>query len=152
MFVDPASISTGWAYVVDGFLHSSGSISAPKGMDVFARLSKIYHEYFMVIKQLEIDEIHIERLPMKCHHMTHWSVGVVGAAGFQGGVAEVFADISPSAWQKAVGWKTVRGKKPEYVLAPNSPLRPLVSEVKSTDELAACGLAIYWLQKNGGGK
>jgi hypothetical protein len=152
LFIDPASKSTGWAYVVDGKLIQSGTTVVGHNLDIFARLSKLYHAYFMVVKELAIDEIHIERLPAKCHHMTHWSVGVIGAAGFEGGVAEIKADISPSSWQKAMGWKTVRSPKlPGYTLKPGSPLLPLVGDVKSVDELAAIGIALYWVQKFGSG-
>lgn len=150
LFVDPASISTGWAFFVGNKFVASGTVRADKRNPVFERLADLWARYRTVSAQL--DEVHLERLPRSrtCAIQTHWSVGVIGAALAKTG-AEISEDIPPTAWQKAVGWKTVKaaaGQPRTYKLEAGSSLLPFVAKVESDDELSAVGLGLYWLAKN----
>lgn len=139
LFIDPASISTGWAYFIGSELKSHGTIAVPQKLDVFTRLHQIWLQYVSTIVQGSLDEVHIELLPKRCHHYTHWSVGVIGAAlmwsGWQDSLI-IKGDIPVKAWQKAVDWN---GKR---AIIKKSALH----EVASEDEEAAIGMGLYYIR------
>ena len=134
MFVDPASISTGWALFQGKRLIASGTIAVDKTLHWSLRLHEIARAY----KQLpftNIDEVHIERLVRNTHIYTHYSVGVISSILCLYSDS-VEADVSITSWQKAVDWKDKRKK-----------LTPYKRRVESEDELAAIGMGLYWLSE-----
>lgn len=129
LYVDPASISTGWALFSDGKLIKSGTIAVDKKLPVFVRLYQIYKTYRKL--RLKPDEVHIEQLVRNTHIYTHWSVSVIALGLFHSNVT-VGADIPIASWQKFVDWKEER-----------KPLASYKRWVQSEDELAAIGMGLY---------
>lgn len=107
-----------------------------KKKSVFERLSAIYTLYRSTIVTDSVDECHIELLPRRCHHFTHWSVSVIGMAVYLSSKAfvDVKADIPVKAWQKHSGWDAVKTKWAEM-------------ECDSEDELAAICMGSYYTVK-----
>ena len=144
LFIDPASVSTGWATLVNGVICEHGTIDVNKKYPANRRLALLRDRYFSLVQQLElamsqrfgeISEIefcHIERMNYRVHFLVSWSIGAIVSA-ISGYGIDCDADISPTAWQKTVDWKGKRG-----------PLRAYINEVQSEDELAAIGMAIHW--------
>jgi hypothetical protein len=129
LYVDPASISSGWALFEDGKLIDSGTVAVDKKMNVFLRLHHIYKAYKKL--RLSPNEIHIEQLVRNTHIYTHWSVSVIALSMFRRNV-QVDADIPISSWQKFTDWK---GNK--------APLKDYKRWVRSEDELAAIGMGLW---------
>lgn len=129
LYVDPASISSGWALFEDGELIDSGTVAVDKKMNVFLRLHHIYKAYKKL--RLSPNEIHIEQLVRNTHIYTHWSVSVIALGMFRRNV-QVDADIPISSWQKFTDWK---GNK--------APLKDYKRWVRSEDELAAIGMGLW---------
>src|SRR5688572_25877167 len=108
LFIDPGSISTGWALFVGSTFMMSGTVAsaqADKGdADAFRRLALIVGRYGPLSQEL-LDEVHFEQLVTRTHHYTHWSVGAIGAffAACNKDV-EVLADVAISSWQRFCGW------------------------------------------------
>ena len=129
LYVDPASISTGWALFENGKLVSSGTVAVDKKMPVFLRLYHIYKSYKKL--RLSPNEIHIEQLVRNTHIYTHWSVSVIALSMFRRNV-QVDADVPIASWQKFTDWK---GEK--------APLKSYRRWVRSEDELAAIGMGLW---------
>ena len=136
MFIDPASISSGWA-IFDGAVYvKSGTIAVDKKLDVYARLRLLSSLYYNFVVDGSLDEIHIEQLPRRCHIYTHYSVGVIGSA-LSSKCAVIKGDIPVKSWQAATGWE-FRKKNWANV------------KCTSEDELAAICMGEYYVQKFGG--
>ena len=131
LFIDPASISTGWALFSDNKLIKSGTIATDKKCAVFDRLNYIYKKY-KKLKFDNLEEIHIEQLVRNTHIYTHWSVSVIAMALYNPDVV-IAADISILSWQKATSWKTTK-----------EPIKAYKGRVSSEDELAAIGMGTYY--------
>jgi Holliday junction resolvasome RuvABC endonuclease subunit len=136
LYIDPASISSGWALFEDGVLINSGTIAVDKKDNVFIRLCKIYKSYRKVPK---VGEVHIEQLVRNTHIYTHWSVSVIAIALHHSG-CNISADIPIASWQKYTDWQ---GKK--------APLHSYTGRVKSEDELAAIGMGLWHTARTAGG-
>lgn len=134
LFIDPASISTGWALFADDQLLKSGTIATDKKNNVFDRLHKIYREY-KKLKFKDVEEVHIEQLVRNTHIYTHWSVSVIAMALYHPN-RTIAADISISSWQKATLWKTTK-----------DPIKAYKGRVSSEDELAAIGMGTYYTRR-----
>lgn len=134
LFIDPASISTGWALFSDDTLLQSGTVATNKKNDVFDRLHAIYREY-KKLKFKNVDEVHIEQLVRNTHIYTHWSVSVIAMALYASG-RTISADVSISSWQKATSWKTTK-----------DPIKAYKGRVSSEDELAAIGMGTYYTRR-----
>lgn len=134
LFIDPASISTGWALFSDDTLLKSGTVSTDKKKDVFDRLNYIFKEY-KKLKFTDVEEVHIEQLVRNTHIYTHWSVSVIAMALYAPN-RHISADISISSWQKATSWKTTK-----------DPLKAYKGRVSSEDELAAIGMGTYYTRR-----
>lgn len=137
LFIDPASISTGWALFSDDELVRSGTVATNKKDDVFDRLNYIFNEY-KKLKFTNVDEVHIEQLVRNTHIYTHWSVSVIAMALYNPD-RTIAADISISAWQKATSWKTTK-----------DPIKAYKGRVSSEDELAAIGMGTYYTRRFSG--
>lgn len=118
-------------------LRGHGTIAVDRDLDVFTRLRYIYYRYLETIVNGSVDEMHIEQLPRRCHHYTHWSVGVIGSAGAVREATVVAADIPVQSWQKACDWKGKRVQLKKSLLHP----------VSSEDEEAAVGMGLYYVNK-----
>ena len=129
LYVDPASISSGWALFENGKLTRSGTIAVDKKKNVFLRLYHIHRQYKKL--RIQADELHIEQLVRNTHIFTHWSVSVIALALFHSNV-QVDADIPISSWQKFTEWKEER-----------NPLKAYQKRVSSEDELAAIGMGLW---------
>lgn len=129
LYVDPASISTGWALFEDGEYKTSGTVAVDKKLPVFVRLYQIYKAYRKL--RIKADEVHIEQLVRNTHIYTHWSVSVIALGLFHSNV-QVDADIPISSWQKFVDWKEERAA-----------LKTYQKRVSSEDELAAIGMGLW---------
>lgn len=129
LYVDPASISTGWALFENGKLQASGTVAVDKKMPVFLRLHHIYKAYKKL--RLSPHEIHIEQLVRNTHIYTHWSVSVIALSMFRRNV-QVDADIPISSWQKFAEWKEKQ-----------TPLQSYKRRVRSEDELAAIAMGLW---------
>ncbi len=136
LYVDPASISTGWALFEDGKLIDSGTVAVDKKLPIFLRLYHIYKAYKRL--RLSPNEIHIEQLVRNTHIYTHWSVSVIALSMFRRNV-QVDADIPISSWQKFTDWQ---GEK--------APLKSYRRWVKSEDELAAIGMGLWHTARTAG--
>lgn len=134
LFIDPASISTGWALFSDDTLLQSGTVATNKKNDIFDRLHSIYKEY-KKLKFKNVDEVHIEQLVRNTHIYTHWSVSVIAMALYASG-RTISADVSISSWQKATSWKTTK-----------DPIKAYKGRVSSEDELAAIGMGTYYTRR-----
>lgn len=134
LFIDPASISTGWALFSDDKLVRSGTVATDKKDNVFDRLNYIFKEY-KKLKFTNVDEVHIEQLVRNTHIYTHWSVSVIAMALYATDRA-IAADVSISSWQKATSWKTTK-----------DPLKAYKGRVSSEDELAAIGMGTYYTRR-----
>lgn len=131
IYIDPASISTGWALFEGGQLQASGSIVADKKLQVHDRLRVIHEAYKEIAARFtDIHELHVELLPRSVHHFTAWSVGAIVSA-FVGPV--LCPGVPISSWQKAVAWKTDR-----------APLQGFEGKLATEDELAAVSMGLYW--------
>lgn len=131
LFIDPASISTGWALFKDQKYIKSGTIAVSKKDAIFDRLHMIYQEY-QKLTLPKIDEVHIEQLVRNTHIYTHWSVSSIGLALYPI-CPNIYADVSISAWQKATSWKTTK-----------DPIKAYTGRVSSEDELAAIAMGTYY--------
>jgi hypothetical protein len=131
LFVDPASISSGWALFDDAQFVKSGSVCADVKDTIFRRLKFVYKSYRAL--RGRAGEVHIEQLPRRCHIYTHWSVSVIGLAlwSFRCGVV---ADVPVRSWQRFADW---HGAK--------APLEAYKGRVASEDELAAIGMGLWWV-------
>ncbi len=134
MFVDPASISSGWALFQNKRLIASGTIAVDKKLKWPERLHLLRQEYAK-LPFTNLDEVHIERLVRTTHIYTHYSVGVIAAVLWLYS-DHVDAAVSITSWQKYVDWK---GKQKR--------LAPYKQKVGSEDELAAIGMGIYWVNE-----
>lgn len=137
LYVDPASISTGWALFENGKLKKSGTVAVDKKLPVFLRLFQIAKAYKKL--RLNPDEIHIEQLVRNTHIYTHWSVSVIALSMFRRNV-KVDADIPISSWQKFTEWKEEK-----------TPLQSYKRRVSSEDELAAIGMGLWHTSRTTGG-
>lgn len=136
LYIDPASISSGWALFNGDRLISSGTVAVDKRDNIFVRLCKIYKAY----KKLEkVEEVHIEQLVRNTHIYTHWSVSVIAIALHHSGCS-IFADVPISSWQKYTDWQ---GEK--------TPLDSYKRRVTSEDELAAIGMGLWHTARTSGG-
>lgn len=138
-FVDPASISTGWALYQGKKLIDHGTIRADKSFPVFSRLHVIWAAY-RELPLKNIDSVHIEQLPRMCHHYTHHSVGVIGHALYKF-CADIAGDIPVKSWQKFTGWDGKYGDK--YATIGPTFLHVPASE----DERAAIAMGWYMVNK-----
>lgn len=142
--IDPGSKSTGWAQVDAKGNIESGTITA-EGPS-WDRLGDVFTSYYRAFTEGSLiphNPVYIERLVRMTHIITHYSVAAIGIACQQWG-CEVYAEISIKSWQKAVDWNGAR-----------KPLQKYKDKVKSEDELAAIGMAIYLLverEKQNAGK
>jgi hypothetical protein len=132
MFIDPASISSGWAIFVNKELFRSGSVVV-KHKDPIVRLVKIFEQYKSLANNWPAEEVHIEQFGGRPHHLLHWSVGVIGTA-LKTDTNVVKQDVPVKAWQKFVDWEGSRE------LLVDSP-------VNTEDELAAIGMGLYWVNR-----
>lgn len=134
LFIDPASIQSGWALFEDSTLVASGTVRAPSKESPAKRLRAIYRAYSAIRKQHgPFHEVHIERLVRMTHIYTHYSVGVLMCA-FAGIRGPVSGDVNIKSWQKHVAWCHERARLTEYK-----------ARVESEDELAAVGMGLYYL-------
>ena len=135
LFVDPASVSSGWALFEDDDFVESGTVLADKKQKIWDRLKYVYNAY----KELpfEFDEVHVEDVPRvrTCHIYVHYSVGIVLAA--LANKADVLkVDIPVKAWQKHVEWEEKE-----------KPLKAFKRRAESRDELAAIGMGLWYLSE-----
>lgn len=135
MFVDPASISSGWAIFVNENYVRSGSVVVG-GKDAIERLVKIFDQYKSIVNNWAPAEVHIEQFGGRPSHILHWSVGVIGVAT-KTDFNTVGQDVPVSSWQSAVEWKGTR-----------HPLKNYLDQVETEDELAAIGMGIWYTGAN----
>lgn len=131
MFVDPASISTGWAVFQGARFVESGSVVVPKRMPAMNRLVLIYAHYEKLRNRFDPSEVHIEQFGGRPSHILHWSVGVIGVA-LKTSTNVVTQDVPVKAWQKHVDWEGDRAQ-----------LKTFITETE--DEQAAVGMGLYWV-------
>lgn len=130
LFIDPASISSGWALYRGSTLVDHGTVLADKRLGVFARLQSIATHYKELSKRLSYEEFHIEKMPRRVHYYTIWSCGVIGTS-LKHSLCDGKDDIPVRSWQKFVDWDTIRDDwEGQYV---------------SQDEWAAICMGRYYL-------
>lgn len=107
IFIDPGSISSGWAIFKnegEGWVYEiSGTVKA-KG-DAFSRMGQMWAAYHKIATDYQPFEAHIERLNYKTHFYCIWSAGVIGGALASIGTCAVHQDVSPGTWKKHVGYE-----------------------------------------------
>jgi len=101
LFIDPASISSGWALYEGSTCVKSGTFVVDKNLPIAVRLRKVYEFYKKLIAKLIPEEVHVEQLVRATHIYTHWSVGVILASSS----IPAFADINITSWQRYTNWK-----------------------------------------------
>lgn len=134
IFVDPASISTGWAAFRGTQLIEHGTIKVKAVKSTAERLGPIFDAYHDLFARLCPDETHVEQFAGRVHHKCVMSVGAILAAAYMAGVPAE-QDVPVSSWQKHADW---HGDRPE---AKNF-------ETQSEDELAAILMGRWWLETN----
>ena len=135
LFVDPASISSGWALFEGTELLKSGTVQVEAKDAVWTRLRHVYYEYLSLansVEMLKVSEVHIEQLPRRCHIYTHYSVGTIGTA-FSPNGCKISGDIPVKSWQAHCDW---HGSK--------KGLEAYQGGVDSEDELAAIGMGLWY--------
>ena len=161
MFVDPGSISAGWALAEGVQVLCSGTIDANARADASVRMAEIGRKFQAQAHELQTlgfnwSESCIERIPNACALETHHAVGVIRAALSPYSKVRFDPLLIPSAWQKYCGWeREIMNKKTARItdirvghgLKLGSPLAPHVPLVMSKDELAARGLALFYSSK-----
>jgi len=80
----------------------------------------------------QIDEVHIETMPRRVHHLCMWSVGVIGLALFKF-TGNICDDIPVKSWQKHCDWNSIEDKWEEAGLG-------------SEDELAAMMMGKWYTE------
>lgn len=139
LFIDPASVSSGWALFKGKALCASGTVLADKKLNVVARLQQVWSEYRHIFKALAIDEVHIEMMPRRVHHYTIWSVGVIALALYPYVATDKIKDDVPvRSWQKHCDWNSIETEWKE---------RGYTSE----DEMAAIEMGRWYLETKVGG-
>lgn len=153
LFIDPGSISTGYALFEDGRLKLSGTIAAPARKAAFGRLAELSFKYRDLLNQLIADsivpdEVHIERLPIypRNEQSPLHSVGAIGAVFAD--YATVAADVEAS-WKKAVGWdhRVIKTLEDRDKL-PSGFFKTICALTTSHDEMAAIGQGLYWVNRS----
>ena len=135
IFIDPASISSGWACFDGTDLINHGGIKVDG--DTFARLRTIYQEYERIAEEYQPDEVHIEKFKI----FRTWSyakligsVFIIGAAF--AGTAQVDNDIHVKQWMSFAGYQ--KG------FAGIGRLEQYNDQVETEDQLAAIGMGIWF--------
>jgi hypothetical protein len=160
LFIDPASVSTGWALVQEGVPLISGTAVANPKAYWGQRLADLASQYRDVAARLTntgcgFSTAYFERIPNLCADEVWFSIGAI-AAGLAPYCRPEFAtSLVPTQWQKRVGWvaKEMKGATLRAVqetgrgLKPDSPLHAYKDDVKSIDELAALGLGLAYFQR-----
>lgn len=139
LFIDPGSQSMGYAFVdsSDGRL-VSGTIKA-SGKHLPSRIHRLFEQTKFIFSSFaEVDEVHVETLVMRTHHVCIWSVGIVAAAAGRFWPNVKFAqDIPIKAWQKHCDWDKIENTWKEKGYG-------------SEDEMAAVCMARFYLSRNPG--
>jgi Holliday junction resolvasome RuvABC endonuclease subunit len=99
LFVDPASISTGWALFEGDKLEQHGTLKVSEG-DALDRLAVIGKRYEAMSAMLKPDHTFLERMNHIVAYQVVWSVGVIATALRQGSPESTFEQISPATWKK----------------------------------------------------
>lgn len=107
LFIDPASISAGWAFFVDGRFVATGTVCARKSDNQFRRLVAIYQGFEKVYERYKPEDVHIEQLNYGVQYACLWSVGVIGFL-FASRNVMVAQDIPVTSWQSACNWKSIK--------------------------------------------
>lgn len=134
LFIDPASISSGWALFIGKTLFVSGTVKVSVKSQ-FDRLAAVGMEYQKIGSKFRPQEVHIEQFGGRPHHILHWAVGLIGTT-LKTATNKVGQDVPVSAWQKEMDWKNSR-----------EPLTAYLDKVDSEDELAAIGMGLYWVRR-----
>lgn len=135
LFVDPASISSGWAFFKGPQLVSHGTIATEKKWSIFTRLHDIWQQYRQLTLKGTVDEVHLELLPRTCHIFTHYSVAIIGHALHPNVPYDsIKGDIPVKSWQKHAGWDSIKDTWK-------------AKGCKSEDELAAIMMGHYYIEK-----
>jgi Holliday junction resolvasome RuvABC endonuclease subunit len=133
IFVDPASISTGWAAFRGDQLLESGTIKVKATKLTAERMGPIYAQYSMLFARLKPDEVHIEQFAGRVNHKCVMSVAAIYVAAWMN---DIWADqdCNVSSWQSWAQWHKARPLAAEY------------TNVKSEDELAALCIGRWYLE------
>lgn len=83
---------------------ASGTVATDRKLSIFHRLFNIWHLYRALKVEGPVHEVHIEKLPRRCHHYTMWSVGVIGLA-LTKFTLNIDDAIPVKSWQKHAGWQ-----------------------------------------------
>lgn len=134
LFIDPASISTGWALFKGKKFLKSGTVVV-KG-EISKRLVGLHWRYrhlFQGRTLVDLKECHIEQFGGRPHRYLVFAVGVLLSAVDY--AEEAKQDVPVSSWQKHVDWKKERLM-----------LKPYFDKVESEDELAAIGMGLWYTE------
>lgn len=156
MFVDPASISSGWALFQNKRLIASGTVAVDKKLHWSERLHWIRQKY-LELPFTNIDEVHIERLVRRTHIITHYSVGVIASVLCLYSKA-VSADVGIRSWQKYCEWDNKAAKvalrkagvteqDAIKMVKCNRKLVKYKKTVDTLDELEAIAMGVYWVNE-----
>lgn len=143
LFVDPASVSSGWALFSGQELVKSGTILVDKKKSVGDRLDDVYQAYRNL--DFDVDEVHVEDVPRSrtCHIYVHYSIGVILAAlSSKATVQKV--DIPVNSWQKYVEWD--RENKNDAAASSEERLQAFKGRARSRDELAAVSMGLWYTE------
>lgn len=145
LFIDPASISLGWALFSNKDLVDSGTIKAISKWKISKRLHYIRKELKKDLGDLDIVEVHIEKMNHRTHYYVIWAVGVI---------VEVFYKYNPKDDIVVSSWKSFfklkqkdKGEKIKEVF--KKVFFGYDEEGMSDDEIEACLMGYYFLNKEG---
>lgn len=149
LFIDPGTTSTGWAVFDRWALVDSGTVAvtaAVRKLEAFDRIAYIRRCYVRLLqtkfRNVTFGECHIERMNRQVHISVCWSVGMFGEL-MTNHSTKVDQEISPTAWQKYVGW-SVDDKTDEVTVT-----HPIAIQqqklASSKDQLTAVCMGLYFI-------
>lgn len=155
LFIDPGSVSTGYAFFKGMEMLQSGTIKA-RGTK-FERMADLYNKYYalmhVALGNMKPDEVLLETLPVCTNPKIafnmkpmYYSVGAITAAvqGRCEHIRIIEDKLYPSQWQKYIGWdktKTTALKQPHTMHVDVEGYR---RRVRSLDELAAIAMGVFY--------
>jgi len=138
LFIDPGSISSGWALFQGDLLVKSGTFKQNPKQDAFHRCAQMYLDYFELGDSIQpLDEVHLEQFRKNLAMGLHYAVGTIASA------MSLYCDVVKqdcwmATWQRHHGYS----KKTEMPIH----LDKYTQLVQSTDELEAIAIGLWYLE------
>lgn len=141
LFVDPGSISAGWALFKGKSFLRSGTLKVPnpkgKPFERLAKLQQLWEGTLDSGTVGKVEEVHIEYFRKNLAPALWGSVWILGTSAQRRGI-KVYQDCWMASWQRFCGFK--KGEPPTF-----SKLKKYYKELSEReDELSAVGVGLWW--------